>query len=248
MKKLIYTAIIPLLFLMTVPLSGFTMSYSISLYGGVMPGMGGNLNSLKQEDLFSTDTGIDGINRSSSGYSTSAIYRLLGVSGGLDFRAIFFDYLCLRLGANYNQSVWGGKGTTLYDDSGTLTEIKCKYSLMTIDAPLTAGLSIPFWKDVKITFGCGVAFGYGQYKNKFETAAFTYKGHFEGWTFPLVLILEGDYFLTNNIAIYTSLFYYNGSTGILKDKTTSDSSVDYASISFSGYRFSLGFSLFFYTK
>ena len=37
-----------------------------------------------------------------------------------------------------------------------------------IDVPLTIGLSIPFWKDMKISLGLGAAYVWAEYENEFD--------------------------------------------------------------------------------
>lgn len=231
-----------------------TVSVSGGIYGSFMQSMGGNLQSYNQENYFGSSSGIDGINRSMDGYSTSNIERLTGVFAGLDVKAIFFDYYMLRVGANYGMSMTGGKGKTVYYN-GAYYNLKCEYSLKQYDFPVTLGLSIPFWKDSRISVSCGTAFARATYENKFESdstsAPFsltqnTIKGKFTGWAFPLVVLIQGDFFIMPEVSLISTISYYRGRTKVIKDSSDKDGNVDYASIDFTGYRFSLGVSYFFY--
>ncbi len=247
MKRLIPTGLVLSITLAAAVAHAAVVNYSVGAHGGFMPSAGGNLHSSSQEQYFNTTSGIDGINKSMDGYSTSEIKRLLAVSAGLEVRALFFDYFYMRLAGNYTRSVWGGDGKTLYDNAGIDT-LKCRYALTMYDVPLTLGLSIPFWKDVKISFSCGMAFGYGIYTNRFENGAGTViRGSFSGYAFPLVLLVESEYFLTEKLALNTSLSYYKGTTSTIKDGKRSDGDVDFSRIDFTGYRFSFGIAYYFYS-
>jgi len=228
----------------SLPASPFNQA--ISLYAGYMPSLGGNLYSYEQENTFGSATGIDGINKSLTGFSTAPINRLLGATTGVTFKLVMYDFFTARVGANYFKSVWGGKGKTVYNDGGTDTLLECNYSFDGFDIPVTVGIIIPFYKDMKITFSCGVAYAWGRYKNKFESdAPLAYKGEFKGSAYPLVINTEGEYFVNEKFAISTSLAYYRGTTTVIKDSKKGDGSTDYAPIDFSGYRFILGVSYYF---
>jgi len=247
----IMRAAILLLFAATGPLRAAT-SLSVGMQAGFMPSPGGNLHSSTHETI-GVRNGIDGINRSLDGYDTEPVDRLLGASGGIEFRAVFYDYFFARLAGNFTMAVWGGAGTTLYDtDPGAPfvpETLECDYSIYIIDAPLTAGLAVPFWKDVRIAFSVGAAFAYGNYKNSFKPeSGGTYKGKFRGYGFPLVLLVEGDYFLSEKLSVTASLAYYRGSTDIRKDRYRTDGDTDYARIDFTGYRFGMGASWHFYSR
>ncbi|MEJ5363099.1 MAG: hypothetical protein WHV26_13665 [Spirochaetota bacterium] len=219
---------------------------AISLYAGYIPSLGGNLYSYEQENTFGSATGIDGINKSQTGFSTSQIHRLIGATGGINFKVAMYDFFAIRIGANYFKNVWGGKGKTVYNNAGTDTLLECKYIFDGFDVPLTFGIVIPFYKDMKITFSCGVAYAWGRYKNKFESdAPLTYKGKFKGSAYPLVINTEGEYFINEKFAVSTSLSYYRGTTDVIKDSKKGDGNTDYAPIDFSGYRFLLGISYYF---
>ncbi len=216
---------------------------AISLYAGYIPSLGGNLYSYKQENSFGSATGVDGINKSQTGFSTSQIHRLIGATGGINFKVVMYDFFAVRIGANYFKNVWGGKGKTVYNDAGTDTLLECKYSFDGFDVPLTFGIVIPFYKDMKITFSCGVAYAWGRYKNRFQSdAPLDYNGKFKGTAYPLVINTEGEYFINDKFAVSTSLVYYKGTTQVIKDSKKGDGSTDYAPIDFSGYRFLLGVS------
>lgn len=227
-----------------------TMELSVGFYGGLMPSAGGNLHSSDQELYFNSTNGLDGINKKLSGYSTSTIDRILGLSGGLRLRAIFFDNFFISASGNYTQGAAGGKGTTVYDSnspSPSPARLKCRYAISFYDFPLTAGIAIPFWKDVKILLGGGIAFAHGQAGNRFEAAAFgTRKGSFAGWGYPLVLNLEGEYLFSDTVAAGAAIAYYRGGTRMLRDGTGHDG-VDFMKIDFTGYRFTVGISYYFFT-
>ncbi len=254
-KKIIY--IVLFLFIIKIQeLSAEKVSVSGGFYGSYMSSMGGNLASNTQETYFNSNSGIDGINKSADGISTSNIERLTGVFAGLDVKAVFLDYYLLRVGANYGMSVYGGKGKTIYND-GTDHSLKCEYSLKQYDFPVTLGLSIPFWKDSRISVSCGTAFAWASYENKFESdsaaAPFsatqdTIKGKFTGWAFPLVVLIQGDIFVMPDVSLTSTISYYKGRTKVIKDSKDSDGDVDFASIDFTGYRFSLGVSYYFFSK
>lgn len=249
--------LITLIFLsaIIVPIHSDTISVSSGLYLGYMPSMGGNLDSYTQQTYFNTNSGVDGINKSMSGYNTSNIDRLTGAFGGVEIKAIFYDYYLLRVGANYGMSVMGGKGKTVYND-GTTHSLKCEYTFREYDFPVTIGLSVPIWKDSRISLSCGTAFASAKYENKFESDSLAapfaaqrkIKGSFSGWALPLVVIIQGDYFVSPEVALTSTISYYKGATKVIKDSSDDDGNVDFASIDFTGYRFSLGVSYYFYSK
>jgi hypothetical protein len=241
-----------------------TINYAWGIYGGFMPSMGDNLNSYVQEEFFNSRSGIDGMNRKRSGTSTSTIDRLIGVTGGMEIKGIFFDYYFARIAFNYSKSVYGGSGKTVFTpDSTNYYGLKCNYSLIMYDMPLTIGLSIPFWKDMKISLSGGIAYAYAVYENQFkssETAPpFERKGIFKGWGLPLVIVVEGEYFISEKISLNSTLSYYRGATEVIKDERksdtdgpdlnndtiTPDAAVDFSRIDFTGYRFTLGVSIYF---
>ncbi|MGB4270186.1 MAG: hypothetical protein WBK20_13540 [Spirochaetota bacterium] len=219
---------------------------AISLYAGYIPSLGDNLYSYEQENTFGSATGIDGINKSQTGFSTATIHRLIGATAGLTFKVVMYDFFTARIGAHYFKSVWGGKGKTVYDDGGTDRLLECNYSFDGFDIPLTLGIVIPFYKDMKITFSCGIAYAWGRYKNKFESdAPLSYKGQFKGSAYPLVINTEGEYFINEKYALTTSLVYYRGTTEVIKDSRKGDGNTDFAPVDFSGYRFMFGISYYF---
>jgi hypothetical protein len=236
-----------MLIALTLPLSlaaaGATANVALSIYGGIAPSLGNDLQSTYQYYAYGTQSGIDGMNRSADG--TSSIDRLMGLSGGIAFKILFLEYYQLRVAGNYTRSMSGGEGTSM-DPSSQLVE--CEYSFLMYDVPVTFGLSIPFWKDVKIAFSCGLAYAYATYKNEFVIGGVTdSKGSFTGWGLPLVILLEGEYFITERVAATSSLIYYRGSTKLIEDGTTSDGVTDYAKLNFSGYRYNAGVTFYFMT-
>lgn len=240
-------ALLVVLALAAGPLRAAT-SFSVGVQAGFMPSLGGNLHSSTHESI-GVYNGIDGINKTLDGYDTGTIDRLLGASGGIVLKATLFDYFLVRLGGSFTMDVRGGKGTTVYDNAGAPALLDCTYSMHVIDAPLTVGLAVPFWKDVRIAFSVGAAFAYGNYKNSFRPeSGGDAKGKFRGYGFPLVLLVEGDYFLNERVSITASLAHYRGSTDIRKDRHRTDGDIDYARIDFTGYRFGMGASRHFYSR
>ncbi len=63
-----------------------------------------------------------------------------------------------------------------------------------------------------------------------------------------MLLVEGDYFLSEKLSITASLAYYKGSTDIRKDRYRTDGDTDFARIDFTGYRFGMGVSWHFYSR
>jgi len=259
---IIITILVTISIILCYPIYAVKVNYAGGLYAGFMPSMGGNLDSYVQQNYLHSDSGIDGINVTTDGASTSNIERLTGATVGAEFKAIFYDFYLVRTAINASMGVNGGEGTTLYTpDNINYYYLDCSYSLMVFDVPLTIGLSIPFWKDMKISISCGIAYAYAIYENKFtsnETSpAFERKGEFKGWGLPLVILLEGEYFITEKISMVSILSYYRGSTKIIKDSTDSDTDgldvdsdgtpdgvVDFSKIDFTGYRFSFGISYY----
>jgi hypothetical protein len=229
-----------------VPAAAAGVDLSTGAYFGIIPSMGGNLGSLMQESIYGSPGGIDGIQRSADGFDTDRIDRLLGITGGIKVRAFFAEYFAARVAGNYSRSVYGGKGKTVYF-STAVESLECSYELTIIDIPLTVGLAIPFWKDMKISFTGGMAFAYGDYRNSFLSASARSRGKFTGWGYPLVIMLEGDYYLTSKLSINAFLSYYRGTTRTLKDgyRADNDFTTDFAEIDFTGYRFGFGVSYFF---
>lgn len=234
-------------------LSAEKVNFSTGLNAGYMPSMGGNLDSLSQS-YYGSGSGVDGINRKMDGYSTSSIGRLTGVYAGFDFNAFFYDYFLVRTGFNYGKSIYGGRGKTVFysplpDDDYFI--LKCEYKYTQYDIPLTAGVCIPFWKDAKISLTCGAAYANAKYENKFtseDTAVpFERKGRFSGWGIPLVVLIQGDYFIAEKFALTTEISYYRGKSKVIKDSYDSDGDTDFANIDFSGYRFNLGVSYYFFS-
>lgn len=231
--------------LLSFPLKGWGANYAVGAYGGFAPSLGGDLYTAQHYSEFQSRNGIDGMNREMNGYSTGRIDRILGVSGGALLKTIFHDYYQARIAMNYTMGYLGGSGKTVYDDSGTTRLLECEYSFWELDVPVTFGISIPFWKDIRIAFSCGLAYAYADYSYSFESdSGQQWKGSFKGWGLPLVIILEGEYFITDRIAASTSIVYYKGSTKVLKDGSDTGGT-DFARIDFSGYRYNLGVTFYF---
>ena len=259
MKRTLF--IILLIFLQNPKLYATKINYSIGFFGGIAPSMGGNLSSYIQDEQFNSETGIDGMTRAMNGYSTTNnINRLLGASLGIAIKAIFYEFYLVRVAGSYCQSIQGGTGKTIFfsTDYANYYPLECKYTFNEYDIPLTLGLSIPFWKDVKIHFSCGIAFSYASYENNFTSSTypdpFERKGSFTGWAFPLVSVIEGEYFISHKFALSTNISYFWGSTEVLKDSQKRDTNglggdgaVDFARIDFTGYRLSFGISYYIFS-
>jgi hypothetical protein len=248
-KKIFITFLLSIL--MQMPLHAKMINYSIGVSAGFAPSLGGNLDSLTQQQYLSSDGGIDGMNRSMEGMDTENINRLLGITGGFEFRTIIQDFYLIRLSANYSNGVIGGKGKTVFYNTDYYT-MKCKYSFYEFDVPLTLGLAIPFWKDMMFSLSCGIAFAYAKYTNEFISEdtypdQFDLKGEFKGSGFPLVVIIQGEYFFLTNASLTSTISYYNGATEVLKDSYDKDEDVDFARINFTGYRFTFGISYYFFS-
>lgn len=242
-----------------IPAFALKINLSSGVYGGFIPALGGNLDSMNQYIYFNSANGIEDINRDKEGYATDNIRSLSGAYTGFELKALFFDYYLLRLGANYYMGVYGGAGKTVFSpDAGTNYYIlECEYSFKGYDIPFTLGVSVPFWKDVRLSLSCGVAYASARYRNKFKSDdnypdPFERKGSFKGWAMPLVIIIQGEYFLSRDISLTSALSYYKGTTEVFRDGITNDTegfggqgAVDYARIDFSGYRYSIGASYYF---
>jgi hypothetical protein len=238
------------------------MNYAVGIYAGFAPSFGNSLQSYVQEAYLGSSAGIDNMNTTLPGAKTTQINHLLGVSGGMEIKGIFLNYYFVRIGTNYTMGVYGGKGTTLYtEDNVNYYRMNCKYSLIIFDVPFTVGLSVPFWKDMKISMSCGIAYARAVYKNKFESSEtptpFIREGSFKGSAYPLVFMIEGEYFVRNNISLISIITYYNGSTKLLRDGQDTDTTgldvdgvpgpdgvVDYSLVNFTGYRFYMGVSFY----
>lgn len=246
MRRRIYILALIAFMVMPSALMAVTVNGAMGMYGGFAPSLGNDLQSAYQYYVYGTQSGVDGLNRAQDGYSTSAIERLIGFGGGIMFKLLLMDNYQFRLGANYTKSTLGGEGETLF--GATPTTLECKYGFTMYDVPLTFGISIPFWKDIKIVFSCGFAYAYAKYTNRFiENSTTKHKGTFTGWGLPLVILIEGEYFITDRLALSSSLVYYRGSSKFIEDGSTSDGVTDYARINFTGYRYNAGVSFYFWS-
>jgi hypothetical protein len=248
-KKILITFL--LLVISQAPLFAKKVNYSIGACGGFAPSLGGNMDSVTQQNLGS-NAGMDGMNRSMEDVETKNIDRLFGLTGGFEFKTIFQDFFLVRLGANFSSGVFGGGGKTVIPYGADYYSMECKYSFFEFDVPLTIGLAIPFWKDMMFSLSCGTAYAYAKYKNEFVSedaypAPFELKGNFNGWGFPMVVIIQGEYFFLTNASLTSTISYYNGTTEVLKDSYDDDGDVDFTTIDFTGYRFTFGISYYFYS-
>ncbi len=254
-----FLILITLLFLLNIPLNAKTMNYSIGIYGGFMPSLGGNLDSYVQQEYFNSNSGIDGMNRSMTGYDTSEIDRLFGICGGLEIKAILSDFFLFRIASNYCKAVFDGEGKTVFTtDSTNYYLLECDYSYKEYDFPVTIGLAIPFWKDMMLSLSGGIAFTRAEYKNKFKSNTypdpFERKGKFKTWGYPLVILMQGEYFIYRYASLTSSISYYHGSSKLIRDSSKQDfigfdgnGTVDFAKIDFSGYKLTFGVSVYIFS-
>ncbi len=235
-QKIIKSAFIVILIAAACPAPIFAFAErSWAFQAGMIPAMGGGMSSYEQSARIGVDNGIYGINRSEKGKSTKNIDQPVGFTGGGEFKLVLFNYYMARVGANYSRSIYGGTGKSL-DPAGNI--MKVEYSLWYYDIPLMAGISIPFWKDVRITLSGGLAYASGTYSNSFKSDAVNSKAAFSGWALPRVISLSGEYFINYDIAATTAISYYEGSTKVIKNRA------DYAVLDFTGYRFTFGVSYY----
>ena len=206
---------------------------SLGFSAGYIPSMGGNLGSSVQSTQLGVDNGIDGINRSQDGTDTEMIGRLIGITGGGELKIIVFGNYLVRVGANYARSIYGGKGKTIDPWGNT---VKVEYAVWYYDFPFTLGISIPFWKDVRINLSGGIAYARGTSRNSFRSPVLDSSASFTGWALPRVIILSGEYFLDGEVALMTSLSYYQGATELMTNRG------DMGRVDFTGYRWNIGFS------
>ena len=205
----------------------------VAIYGGFAPTFGGNLTTTFQQDTLNLPNGILSINRTKTGETSAPIAPLLGGTAGIEFWGITRDFIIISCGANFTYGIMGGSGNSLDNSENTMS---VKYSLWTVDIPLTVGITIPFWDDIRISFKSGIAIAYGKYSNVFKSSIINSSSNFTGYGAPVVTSLAGDYLFYHNFSLYMSITHYSGSTKIIKDEA------DYASINFSGYRIYVGTS------
>jgi hypothetical protein len=204
----------------------------VGFYTGLAPAMGGSMNTYVQNTTLGVGSGIDSINREMSGRDTEEIDRLLGVVGGFEGKVIVLNYFMIRLGANYIKSFIGGTGKTL-DLSDELVTVK--YSMWACDFPLTVGLSLPFWKDVRISLSGGIAYAYGSQSSSFKSVTLDQSTSVKGWAIPLVFIMAGEHYLTNTLSLTSTISYYKGAS-----RVKGDNGSDYGRVDFTGYRWTIG--------
>ena len=212
---------------------------SLGAHFGLAPSLGGDLHSRFQETVLGVSNGIDGINRSMPGIKTDKAERLLGAYGGIDLKAVFIKYLMIRLQANFTMNMIGGTGSSL---DLSENKLRVRYTMWAVDIPFCLGASVPLGRSVRISLCGGVAFAYGNYSNSFKSSTVSSSAEFEGWTFPWVIMLSGEYFFRKDIAIISSVVYYHGATDTIK------SGSDFAQIDFTGFRWNIGFSYHFFNQ
>ncbi len=235
--KMIKLCAVLLILLDPVQLSAEKLNVSFGAMIGIAPDVGGNLHSSQLEDI-GVYNGVDDINRSADGKSTAKINKLLGSSIGFHLNTIIADYFLIYAGLQGTMSIWGGSGQTIDNDPAE-NLVNVKYSIWMIDLPLAFGLSIPFFHDGRISIAGGLDFMYVSMSNSIKSDVENIESNFSGWAFPLVVIVSGEYFISKNTVLTTTLMYYRGETDILRDDH------DYANVDVSGYRIALGVSYYF---
>lgn len=231
MHKIIRIIIILFCLFGALPLSSAEFASSIRI--GFAPETGGSMHSGWQLEELEVEQGIYDINRSRDGFQLSTIEAPLGFSAAFDIRLIL-DKIYFKAGAGYNRVIAGGKGTTL-NDSAT-DEVKVKYKQWSADFPVTAGVTLLFWGESRISLGGGAAFAYGNYSNSFRSAvpALNHSASFTSYAFPLVAELSSEVFISSGTSLICSINHYYGKSKIVKDGS------DYARVDFSGTRFTAG--------
>ena len=203
---------------------------------GHYPEMGGNLNSYFQETELGISNGVYGINRTSEGADTSTIKPPFGRYAGIQADLIFLRHFIMRVSLNAAETYYEGRGVTLDPDDN---EMKVKYSVKVYDLPIAFGLAVPVRDIARISLCAGVAISYGKYSNSFKSENYSSSGTFSGYAAPLVIMLKGEYFFTENISFNSSVNRYMGATRSFK------SGDDYARIDFTSTRWDIGLSYHF---
>jgi hypothetical protein len=231
MHKIIRITIITFFLTGALPLNSAEFASSIRI--GFAPETGGSMHSGWQLEELEVEQGIYDINRSRDGIPLSTIEAPLGFTAAFDLRLIL-DKLYFKAGAGYNRVIAGGKGTTL-DDSAT-DVVKVKYKQWSVDFPLTAGVTLLFWGESRISLGGGFAFAYGNYSNSFKSdiPALNHSAAFTSYALPIVAELSGEVFISSGTSLICSINHYYGRSKIVNDGS------DYARVDFSGTRFTAG--------
>lgn len=231
MHKIIRIIIFVFFLIGAIPLNSAEFATSIRI--GFAPDTGGSMHSGWQLEELEVEQGIYDINRSADGFQLSTIEAPLGFSAAFDLRLIL-DKVYFKAGAGYNRIIAGGKGTTL-NDSGT-DEVKVKYKQWSVDFPVTAGVTLMFWGESRISLGGGFAFAYGNYSNSFKSAdpLLNHSAAFTSYALPIVAELSGEVFISPGTSMICSINHYYGRSRIVKDGS------DYARVDFSGTRFTAG--------
>ena len=236
MHKIIRITIFVFILIGALPV--YSAEFASSIRIGFAPETGGSMHSGWQLEKLEVEQGIYDINRSRDGFQLSTIEAPLGFSAAFDLRLIL-DKVYFKAGAGYNRVIAGGKGTTL-DHSGT-REVKVKYKQWSADFPVTAGVTLLFWGESRISLGGGAAFAYGNYSNSFKSVEplFNHSASFTSYAFPLVAELSGEVFVSPGTSLICSIDHYYGRSKIVKDGS------DYARVDFSGTRFTAGMVKYF---
>jgi len=199
---------------------------SLSPRIGYSPAVGGSMSSGWQSENLNVPDGIYSINRSMDGFAVSGIQSPVAVIAGIDC-CIIRNFIYYRAGIEYLYQISGGSGKTV-NPAGTEI-VNVKYSQWSLDAPLTAGVSLTFWGESRIFLGCGAAFAYGTYSNSFSSVTLNHSGTFTGYAIPLAAEAGCEYLLNEKFSVGCSILYLYGKSAVIDD------GADYARIDFSGF-------------
>jgi opacity protein-like surface antigen len=234
MKIKIYTALIVL----AVSAEVFASSVSIIFKGGFAPEIGGSMHTGWQAEHLDVYDGINDINRSKSGIKVSTIEKPVGAVAGAEARYTG-DTLYFKTGADIVYSCAGGSGSTINDFGSGDEKVDVDYSLWFYYVPVTAGIVIDYWDEVRIFAGGGAAYAYGTFSSSFKSDSIEYDASFSGYGIPLVAELGCEYILTDNAALFCGITYLYGRSSIIENGN------DYTRIDFTSLSFTAGL-IFFY--
>jgi opacity protein-like surface antigen len=234
MKIKIYTALIVL----AVSAEVFASSVSLIFKGGYAPEIGGSMHTGWQAEHLDVYDGINDINRSGSGISVSTIEKPVGAVAGAEARYAG-DTLYFKSGIGIVYSCTGGSGSTVNDFGAGDEKVDVDYSLWFYYVPVTAGIIIDYWDEVRIYAGGGAAYASGTFSSSFKSDSIEHEASFSGYGIPLVAELGGEYIFAEHAALCCSVTYLRGRSSVIDDGS------DYARIDFTGFSFTAGI-LFFY--
>jgi len=234
MKIKIYTALIVLAAFAEV----FASSVSLIIKGGFAPEIGGSMHTGWQAEHLDVYDGINDINRSKSGISVSTIEKPVGAVAGAEARYTD-DNIYFKSGIDIVYSCAGGSGSTINDFGAGDEKVDVDYSLWFYYVPVTAGIVIDYWDEVRIYAGGGAAYASGTFSSSFKSDSIEHEASFSGYGLPLVAELGCEYIVAENAALCCGITYLRGRSSVIENGT------DYARIDFTCFSFTAGI-LFFY--